>query len=247
MDEPPSSKRLLLHHSHGVYFSESLEPDLPLEIEMDGLRYQRFLDYIYIPSETEELSNDQILAVNELRHRLLLAPGARAINERTRGVFGRAVEIASPRSLLEIGPGTNPLFRSAPKGVQYWLADMSRDVIDANRSYGLPCFYFNQSNGIPLADSAVEMIIAIFVLQFNLTSEQIAELARIMAPSGVMVGNVYRRSEESRERLLEMFMGAELQAVRIGDPLNLCRGHEYWLVFKDVAAPVVAKLRKYLG
>jgi|tagenome__1003787_1003787.scaffolds.fasta_scaffold20984352_5 SAM-dependent methyltransferase len=247
MDDLPALRHRILHYSHGVYYSDSLESDLPHEIEIDGRKYQRFMNYIFIPGSTENLSGEQILAVNELRKRLLRNdPSIGKVNERVRQVFLWTVEITAPGSLLEVGPGFEPLFRTAPPGVQYWLADMSEEVLAANRNLGLASFLFTPDSGVPLPQESIDLVIAIFVLQFSLASEQILELARILRPDGVMIANVYRRPEQSRGMLLETFIEAGLQVMRIADRQNLCRGHEYWLIFRDPGSPALAKLQVLL-
>jgi hypothetical protein len=247
MDDLPALMGLLLHYSHGIYYSDSRASVLPLEIEIEGRRYQRFLDFIYIPSETEDLSDKQILAVNELRHRFLTTPSIREVNERVRKIFLQAVESVSPESILEVGPGFNPLFRAAPTGIQYWLADMSEDVLAANQKLGLASFLFNSNSGIPVPSESVDLIVAIYVLQFSLAPQQIFELARILRTSGVMIANVYRRPEHSREMLAELFMAAGLRVMRIVDRRNLCRRHEYWLIFKNPGSPALARLQELFG
>jgi SAM-dependent methyltransferase len=247
MDDLPATTVQLLHYSHGVYFSESLDPDLPVELEINGRRHQRFLDYIYIPGETEDLTGDQILAVNELRQRLLESPSAREVNGRVREIFIKAIEVANPRSLLEVGPGINPIFSSPPGDTLYWLTDISDEVIAANRARGLTCFFFNPEGVIPIPNGSIDIIVAIFVLQFHFTLEQLMELARVMKIGGVMVANVYRRSDESREMLSKMLMDVGLGVIRVVDRLNLCRSYEYWLVFKDERSPALALLLAYFG
>ncbi|XFB05004.1 class I SAM-dependent methyltransferase [Azotobacter salinestris] len=205
----------------------------PGELDFEGQRLFRFMDCFYIRKQhLDELSPEEVKNLCRVRENFpgLIDPA----NSEVHALFARLIERIQPRKLLEIGAGTRPVLAEVPPYMDYVLSDADRAVFSDTEGVGSNCHVFSGSEyKLPHSDSYFEMVVAVFVLQFPFYKEQIAELYRCLAPSGIVVANMYRRTELSRERLAGDFECAGFKLYKLPDIKSLCRGHEYWILGKD--------------
>lgn len=234
-----------IEFGHDIFFCDPMGREPPPQLEILGKTYIRFMDFIYLPREPEELSEEQVVAVNEIRQRYMDILAERAINLHVRDLVLRLVQYVAPNSVLELGAGYNPIFGHPPEGMNYWIADLNEKAIEAVRKEGLEGFVFKSDGILPLDPGTVDLMVAIFVLQFRFSVAQIATLAQVLTNDGVMVANVYRRSEESRDKLLRLFAFTGFEALILEDPSKLCRGHEYWCLYRDRSSPLLVRVSEF--
>ncbi|MNR33546.1 hypothetical protein D3C85_1512280 [compost metagenome] len=98
------------------------------------------------------------------------------------------------------------------------------------------CYVFSETAcGLPLDENYFEMVMAVFVLHFPFYKTQLDELHKRLKVSGVVIANVYRRSANSRERLIADMECSGFKVLKVQDANNLCVEHEYWILGKQDA------------
>lgn len=223
---------------------EMVEPDVlkvvgndkgPDEAEHDGKTYYRFMDFFYTYTPfLDELDAD---GVNNLCRARARFPGLISqTNIDVRKLFKQiAVELA-PKTFLEIGAGSHPIFHNQPQNCAgYIISDADPEVIEKLRGWGNECQIFSNSEcELYFDDGHFELVMAVFVLHFPFYKNQLAELYRTMSPFGVMIANVYRRTVEAKGKLCADIESAGFKVHKVHDSKELCRDHEYWIVGKDL-------------
>lgn len=221
----------ILQAGSDVYFTTRHTDATSPEISIDGRIYYRFMDFIYIPRATDELSSEQVVVVNRLRHRFRRRV-SKTGNDYVKRVLRAIVSARKPGTLLEIGAGYSPL-DDASFAQRYVCVDLDPQIPLVLQGRGYDAVSFALGDQLPLPTSTVDMAIAVFVLHFAFADQQIGELARVLATGGVFVGNVYRRSADAREALLRQFVAGGLRAVMVPDPNAICRDNEFLIAGKD--------------
>lgn len=210
-----------------VYFATAQADAMAARLSIAGRTYFRFMDFIYIPTDTENLTPEQVVVVNSLRHRFRRRI-AWASNDYVRRVFRTVIENTNPDVLLEVGAGFIPLLPPNP-GTEYLCVDMNPAVLPVLAGRGYDAALFGAHDELPLASAKVDLVIAVFVLHFGLSDQQVVELARVLRLDGVFVANVYRRSSESRAALRGQFGRAGFTITVVADEQAVCKDHEFWL------------------
>ncbi len=215
----------------GVYVCDPSDQQIPDSFVADEAVYTSFMDYFYICVPSEELTSEQVHEICSRRrlNREWAQPGS--VNSTVRGVFKSLVRHSAPSVLLEIGPGDSPLLLTSESGtLRYITADTDPSMVAANAAIGYESHEFVD---LPLNANSVDLVIAVFVLQFRFDQEELDEISRMLNDRGVFAANVYRRSKESRDRLKSMVLKSGMQLRAIGDSSELCRDHEYWIAGRD--------------
>ncbi|AUA31671.1 class I SAM-dependent methyltransferase [Pseudomonas sp. SGAir0191] len=208
----------------------------PFEIEFDGTKYFRFMDYFYIQKE----NLDELLPVevsNLCRARAKYPSLISPVNKEVREIFERLAHKICPTSLLEIGAGIHPVFsKAAPEAMRYVLSDADSEVVKHHVNLKTDCYLFSEKHcQVPLEDNNFEMVIAVFVLHFPFHKSQLVEIYKRLKNTGIVIANVYRRSSTSRELLINEMRCAGFKIKRVSDPKKLCAEHEYWILGKQDA------------
>ncbi|MCK9779836.1 class I SAM-dependent methyltransferase [Pseudomonas syringae] len=207
----------------------------PGETEYEGKTYYRFMDFFYTYTPfLDELSADEVN--NLCRARAKFPDLISQTNIDVRKLFKQiAVELA-PKTFLEIGAGSHPIFQSQPQNcTKYIISDADPEVIEKLRSFGNACQIFSSSEcKLHFDDGHFELVMAVFVLHFPFYKNQLAELYRVMSPSGAMIANVYRRTMEAKNQLSSDIENAGFKIHKVHDYKKLCKDHEYWIVGKDL-------------
>ncbi|ERV77717.1 hypothetical protein Q058_02847 [Pseudomonas aeruginosa BL04] len=212
-------------------------------IEHNGERLYRFMDSFYIRKEhLYELTPDEVS--NLCRARSRYPQLITDVNDLVQSIFRRLVSQVNPSSLLEIGSGSRPLLSPPPESILYVMSDADQSVMMGTASKAQFCEFSSTNSMLPYEESFFDMVVAVFVLQFNFYEAQISELYRCIAPQGIFVANVYRRPSHASKQLCAQFESKGFNVRRIEDPQSLCSGHEYWLISK--CADKIAKTAEQL-
>lgn len=217
----------------GIYYCVPNGNTLPSLLEVYGQSLYRFLDFIYLPVQTEDLTPAQIAITHELRRIYLPKLPALEVNRRVRSVLLRLLRSLVFDSIVEIGPGYEPLYRRQPPNLAYLTADLNPAVVSALQSLRLRSCVFSASDMLPVRRSSIDIIVALFVWHFRFPAVQIRELVRVLRDDGIVVGNVYRRTPASRATLYKTFVAAGLEVSVFPDPLQSCAGNEYWCLYRQ--------------
>lgn len=202
----------------------------PAELSYLGVRYFRFMDVFFVPhSDLDELSMPQVIALCRAREANSVAIGRP--NEIVKSLFRRVVEEVAPKCVAEIGAGARPLYDGHGEKFEYIALDadeaaMSKLSVRKERFHG-------HVDELDIDSGSVDLAIAVFVFQFKLYSKQIEQISRILTPDGVLLANVYRRSEQSRVVLIAELRASGLHVDRVHDSAGLCRDHEYWVASRS--------------
>jgi len=221
--------------------------DLPEVLIVNGMRHFRFCDFIYLPDYPENLSPDQVVTANTIRSHFYGILPQFNINSLIRRNFELFLSVWNPKRVLEIGPNTNPLLNSVCEGIKnIYMADLDRDALENIKSLGLSCQYFGMDSKLNLEDRSIDFIFAIFVFHFNFSENQIFECNRVLSENGVFIANIYKRQSESKNKLLEIVKRCGFSITTIVDELNLCKGHEYWFLYKNYDENKISKAREII-
>jgi hypothetical protein len=208
----------------------------PPTVKFNDHIFHRFHDFIYVSERLDELSSEQVVAVCELRESFS-TDAQLSRNRSIRDLFIRLIKAFSPNSLLEIGPGTHPIFAPTDTDFLYKLAELDsrsvRRLVDLGHSVEI----FDSVTPLThIPANSIEMIVALFVFHFPIGTLQAIEMRRVLKDEGIIIANVYRRSAEARENLRELFrtQGLQLEIVRRSDGVNY--EHEYWILGKDLGS-----------
>jgi hypothetical protein len=230
-----AEKAGLRKHMDGVLVGDGPGP-WPPNIKYGGETYIRFHDFIYTSKPLDKLDGEQVLAVCALRSNLSTDAQFEP-NLRVRKTFNLVTSTYEPAFLLEIGPGARPLYDPRGEDFRYELADLDQGIVNRLVIEGYSAALFN--NNVPLAQKAnsVDLLFAIFVFQFAFNKFQVAEVVRVLGPTGLILANVYRRLPDSRRKLRNMFAknGCEIEIVALDDGIG--HDHEYWLIGPDLTNP----------
>ena len=219
----------IVHLCDGVY--KNIDAGLgPEKIEHEDRVLYRFMDRFYIRSETEDLTP---VEVSELCRARASDPASIGKPDSVvQHLFKALVHQRRPKHLLEIGAGTNPILQVTDPLLDDAKMLYVKCDADPGNTNGNHVFS-GQNSSLPYDAEFFEMAIAVFVLHFHFYAEQIAELHRCLAPSGVFVANVYRRTPKSLERLSQSFVEKGFVVKTMLDPKGLCHDHHYWAISKD--------------
>ena len=230
-----------------IFYVEKPRQNLPKEIAHLGKKYFRFMDFIYIPVSTEKLSERQVIIVNTLRDDFFPKVPNPEVNRKVREKIKYVVNQTNVETILELGPGKSPLFQHQHQTFKaYYMADLNHEVVSENKRNGFECFHFGRDTELAISDTSVDLIVAVFVFQFHISSYQISELKRVLKENGAIVANVYRRKIDSRSQLQKEFCHAGFCFWVLPDHEKLCRNHEYWCLYKDKSSRNVNDLIRLL-
>jgi SAM-dependent methyltransferase len=208
-----------------VYRSENGEGGA--EISYRGTVLYRFMDRLYLSCESEFLEEDEVAALCRERANqpALISP----VNAKVKDAFRQLIYAMAPGRILEVGSGSNPILSNqdaSERNISYHTSDA--DPANSPTQFSCSC------SKLAFADDYFDLVGAVFVLHFRFAEDQIREISRCLAPSGVFIANVYRRGDSSKESLALAFASSGLCLVRLPDPQDLCINHEYWVASPNI-------------
>ncbi|WP_401729875.1 class I SAM-dependent methyltransferase [Stenotrophomonas muris] len=205
------------------------EGEPPEVKEFSGVPYYRFMNKFYVSNkELDRLSMDEVIRLCRARDKY--SSSIDTPNGRVKQVFRAVTMNLSPRVVVEIGAGSRPLYRAEETPFRYVVLDADLEALATCE--GSKAEFSNEIFRIDASDRSIDLILAVFVFQFEIYRSQIEEVARILSDDGVLLVNIYRRSQESRRGLEALFRESGLIVNALVDPEGLCKDHEYWVVSK---------------
>jgi hypothetical protein len=189
------------------------------------------MDVISLPLTTEDLNARQIREVNKLRRQLMIGGQSAqyATNHRIKSAMAAAVNGTGAHSVLDWGCGYHPMRGLLDRREHFVGVDIDPDVVADNLRHGVACL---PAHAVPkmLAGMAFDAVVAVFVFHFRMPTEHIESMVRLIGANGFILANVYRRSPESRLRLMCAFQQRGLQVWCRTDPTNSAADHEFWFI-----------------
>lgn len=230
-----------------IYYVDDFSITLPHSFLLNGKLYFRFCEFIFIPDSTESLSPDQVIIVNQIRAVYFKTHPQFHVNIIVKELFKSMIEVLNPTTVLEFGPGFNPLTPSADNGNNFYFVDFNPTSIEFLKSLGLNSNLFGKESMLSIPNESIDVIISIFVFQFDISQTQVNELYRVLNMNGLLLANMYKRSEESRIELIDKFSSTGFLHSIVSDRSNLCLNHEYWVLYKTKNEEKINTLIKHIN
>ena len=214
--------------SSGVYKCD--DPSTSSLECVEGKIHYRLMDFFFIEKPADELSIEQVLAICHARaNDPRCSSGA---NQSVRLLFKQFLNNPDIQNILEVGAGNNPILTSNDIKAR----DIGDYVIsDADSEYQCVKVLFGESNKLTTYPAEhFDVVIALFVLHFKFYTSQIEQIYEHLKPSGIFLANVYNRSKESRDILINDFEKAGFLVQLIEDTQKHCKDHFYLFAAKDM-------------
>ena len=238
MDGEEEGLRHVEDHAEGIVTVD--DASAPPRLVHGGRVLERFMDHIYVPGATENLTPAQIRVVNALRRELVESGDVDPANHEVKRAFASIVGDLGADSVLDWGCGYHPLKPYLPERVTRFVGvDLDPDVVAARRAAGDETYTCDHVAEVALAPFDVGF--SVFVWHFDLPFGHLLSIKRLLRSEGLFVANVYRRDSASRAALANRLAHAGLDLRRVADRRGLCRDHEYWLV-QHPGAPLHARV-----
>jgi len=229
-----------------IYYCDDFDVTIPNIVSINDNEYFRFCDFILIPCQTDLLTPQQVVNVNKLRAKYYDSHPQFIVNKKIRKVFYDLISIWNPKMILEFGPGSNPIKFEENEDVEIQFSDFNEDSISILKAEGLKCSYFDKQGKLNIEDNSIDAIISIFVFHFDISQNQINEMFRVLSNYGIVIANIYKRSNKSRIELLNKFHLSGFSSQIIKDNTEICNQHEYWFFFKNISEDKLEKSRNLL-
>ncbi len=218
------------HHIFYCITYSSANPS-PKKVTINDQTYTRFLDFIYMPCETHELTREQCIAVNDIRNIYYETHKNMSINKTVKRRISTVVDgmcINNKRTLLEFGCGFETIYPLLNSDIIYIGADISLSAINSNKEKSPKGSYIVvDEEQMPIKDKSIDLLVSIFVFHFKISHQQLSELFRILSDDGAMIFNLYLLPKQQRETLFFHLAKIGFTYHRESDPDQLCRDHEY--------------------
>ena len=176
-----------------------------------GMPRQRFMDVLYLPTHTDEIRPDAMLAVNRWRERRM-AERPLLHSSRMRRVAAAAIGALpeGPR-VLEIGCGKFPLRDDVACGTWVGLeTDPEAVAILRGRDFRIA----SSAGEVTSEDLQVDLAIGLFSMQFAIEREELALLGRL-PDEAVIVFNLPTRDRSLVERRFSQLQDLGLEPHRL--------------------------------
>lgn len=206
-----------LRKNGAFYIWENLDERVPLPtmITIEGNIYYRFMNFLYLPQPPESLSTEKIIEICDLRLEYL--------NELVDYKYNRRVVAAIAGYLQSIFPNINThtntikaLDFGCGSGLSLQLiyehfpqldimgVDISEKAIQRAHEQNLPALRSYPDKQLPFETASFDLVVAIFVMHFNIDLKTLSELRRILRPEGKYVFNLFQRSIKGvKQQLIE--------------------------------------------
>ena len=229
-----------------IYYCDDFTVTIPNIISINNKEYFRFCDFILIPCQTDLLTPQQVVNVNKLRAKYYESHPQFTVNKKIRKVFYALINIWKPKTILEFGPGSNPIKFEDNIDIEIQFSDFNEDSVSILNAEGLKCSYFDKQGKLNIENNSIDAIISIFVFQFDISQNQINEMFRVLSNDGIVIANIYKRSNKSRMELLNKFHLSGFTSQIIKDYNEICNQHEYWFFFKNISEDKLQKSHNLL-
>jgi hypothetical protein len=162
-------------------------------------------------------------------------------NRRVKIAMAVALDKAAVRSVIEWGCGYHPLQPFLHQLDEFVGVDLDPEVVEeGTRTSAGRCIHTDEV-ATRLAGSRFDAIVSVFVFHFKLPVRHIEQMIELIGEDGFIFANVYRRSPESRYKLLSAFEERGLQVTYCADPTSAVSEHEFWFIAKPEKAATTGR------
>jgi SAM-dependent methyltransferase len=216
----------LEHYKNNIYYIKPNKKKSSKYKYIGSKRLNRLLDFIYLPVNTDKLTKEQIISINELRYKYKNKDELYSLNNKMKLFFADIIKCLQINSLLDFGCGYDPIINYLDNKVNFVAYDIDRKVIHLLEDSMLVT-----DNLYTLRKENFDLIISIFVFHFNITLVDIKNLYSLLTKNGILIMNVYNRDTSSREDLYLLLNdeGFKIEQLSLFSKKN----HELWIVSKN--------------
>ncbi|AEP09360.1 hypothetical protein [Micavibrio aeruginosavorus] len=206
---------------------------------VDGVNYTHLTGGIYLPVPMHELNLAQLQDVNRLRDRGFKS-GIEQKNDALKGMVADAVSnFTAGRSfgIVDVGSGLTTMAPYFPGASCYVSIDIDPHVVDALRQQGVESHLAKNIRDVNMGGHDVNVLIALYMLQFNVHDDFFEGLASIMREDDVMFANLYRIDDARKCWLRDQAVAAGLMiGPEIADTKISPGRQVFWTMAKDQSA-----------
>ena len=169
-------------------------------LKIDGKKYSRLMNRLFIPGKTTDLTAEQISVVNQFRDFYYHHDTQFSYNTDVKNIFRSYIEAKKPINILEIGPGRFPIL--APRS-GYILVDIDENVVSFLRDQKFEAY--NWEAMCNYEGKKFDIIVACFVFHFSFAEQQLALIKQLLSSEGVLIFNVLSRDPAIRTLAQDKF------------------------------------------
>lgn len=168
-----------------------------------NMNYIHLTGGIYLPVPMHELNLAQLQDVNRLRDQNFKS-GLEQKNDALKiMVADAAQDFSGDRNLtiVDVGSGQTTMAPYFSKKSRYVSIDIDPHVVAALNAQSIESHVAGDIRQISLGDDGINILIALYMLQFRIDDNLFADLASIMRNGDVMFANLYRIDDDRKEWL----------------------------------------------
>lgn len=172
-----------------------------------GITHHRFMDVLYLPTSTDKLPSEAILAINRWRERRLAEKPLLHSSRLRRLAIAAVNALPNAQRVLEIGCGKFPLTDDVVCGS--WIG-LETDPEATIYLRGLGLRVANSAREILREDMQADLVVSLFCMQFPIEKEELALLGQLPDEAIVMF-NLPTRDSSLLERRLSSLLDCGLE------------------------------------
>jgi len=223
----------LIDAGNEIFYCDNLNKILPKKLLINNKVHYRFCDFIYIPDGTEYLTDRQVRTVNKIREKYIFSHPQYKVNKEIHNCFLGLVKFWRPKTILEVGPGKNPLITNPTNGInKIYLADLRFRNKEINNGNCISRLRFCTNDNLNINNFSIDCIFAIYVFHFWISKTQINEFYRVLSQDGILLANVYRRSKKSKDTLSSDFKDIGFNLTKVPFFIPNHNNNEFWFISK---------------
>lgn len=214
-----------IYFENGIYYIDPTHENPPKILYIENKKLSLLLGFIYIPTQTNNLTKAQIISINKLRYINKSNKEVYYLNSKIKFFFADIIKYLQTDSLLDFGCGYDPIINYLDTKVNFVGFDIDMTVI--------PLLGDNikiTSNLTNLKKYDFDLVISIFVFHFDIKIADIRALYNILKDNGMIIANVYNRTSYSKNILHSILIkeGFIVQKLSLFSKKN----HELWIIAK---------------
>jgi 2-polyprenyl-3-methyl-5-hydroxy-6-metoxy-1,4-benzoquinol methylase len=175
--------------------------------------YYRFMNFLYLPQPPESLSSDKVIEICDLRLKYLKelvnyehnSHIVAAIADYVTSILPNVNSNVNKMKALDFGCGSGLSSKLILEHFPYLDmvgVDISEKAVQRSNEQDLTAILTYPNELLPFEAASFDLIFAIFVMHFSIDMATLAELCRILRPSGKFVFNLYQRDIDGVEQQL---------------------------------------------
>jgi predicted TPR repeat methyltransferase len=173
--------------------------------------YYRFMNFIYLPQPPESLDIKQVKKICDLRLEYFDELVDRELNKNVVATIADCIKAkfagsAQPLRGLDFGCGSglsSQLLLDCLPELDLMGVDISEKAVSSSIENGMKALLTVPGEDLPFEDEIFDVIIAVFVMHFNIDIPTLLELQRTLRTSGLFAFNVYQRDIDGVTEQLE--------------------------------------------